>query len=287
MDPRCVDYCLTETERLAFERDGFFVIEDVLPDDLVDGLIPAVDRVDADYRKREGIGPLERSNMLDFIGKDDLFLELLDWYKTFPKVWGLMNWNISLYHSHMIVTPPAGVGKSLEKDGLGLGFHQDSGRLNTDLETNPRPMMSLKVAFFLTDASQPGRGNFTAVPGSQLKNTYPGQSTKELPEGGVQVCVPKGGAVVFDRRVWHSSSANYWHEPRCTLFYGYSYRWLKPRDNMTVAHYLDRCDPIRRQLLGASPSGWHGFTSPKPEDVPLKAWIEEHVGENKVASNAS
>ncbi len=28
-------------------------------------------------------------NLLDFVGKDELFLELLDWPKTFPKVWGL------------------------------------------------------------------------------------------------------------------------------------------------------------------------------------------------------
>ena len=34
---------------------------------------------------------------------------------------------------------------------------------------------------------------------------------------------------------------------------GYSYRWLRPRDDMTVAHYLDDADPIRRQLLGISP----------------------------------
>ena len=148
MDARCLDYCVTEEERLKFERDGFFVLENVLPEDLVDELVPVVDRVDGAYREREGMGPDKRSNMLDFIGQDDLFLELLDWYKTFPKVWGLLNWNIQLYHSHMIVTPPVGPGKSLEKDGPGLGFHQDSGRLNLDIETSPRPRISLKVAFF-------------------------------------------------------------------------------------------------------------------------------------------
>ena len=284
MDPRAVDYCLTEEERLCFERDGYFIIDDALPEDLVDELIPIVDRVDGEYREEEGIGPDKRSNKLDFMGKDEMFLELADWYKTFPKVWGLMNWNISLYHSHMIVTPPAGSGKSLEKDGPGLGFHQDSGRINTDIETNPRPMISLKVAFFLTDASEPGRGNFTAVPGSQLSNAFPGDSRKEMPEGGIQVCVPKGSAVVFDRRIWHSSSDNYWNEPRRTLFYGYSYRWLRPRDDMTVEHFMEKSDPIRRQLLGASPSGKHGFTSPQPEDVPLKAWIEEHLGEEAVVA---
>ena len=67
------------------------------------------------------------------------------------------------------------------------------------------------------------------------------------------------------------------------LFYGYSYRWLKPRDDMTVAHYMERSDPVRRQLLGAGPTGGMGFTSPKEEDVPLREWIREHLGEEAVA----
>ncbi len=91
--------------------------------------------------------------------------------------------------------------------------------------------------------------------------------------------VAPGSAVFFDRRVWHSPSANYWHEPRRVLFYGYSYRWLRPRDDMNVGHCLDGCDPIRRQLLGVSPSGGHGYSSPKDEDVPLKAWMASHASE--------
>ena len=52
---------------------------------------------------------------------------------------------------------------------------------------------------------------------------------------------------------------------------------------MTGARWIDRCDPIRAQLLGASPSGGHGYTSPTEEDVPLKGWIREHLGPEAVA----
>ncbi len=282
MDIRSLDHRLTAEESLKFERDGFFTIENAIPDEMVQALISAVDRTDAAFRKREGIESNRRSNMLDFIGKDDLFLELLDWYQTFPKVWELLGWNIQLYHTHVAVTPNIGEGKSLEVDGPGVGFHQDSGRLNTDMETSPRPRISLKVAFFLTDTTEPGRGNFYVIPGSHNLDDFPGEGRKEAPPEAVPVLLPAGSAAVFDRRIWHSASANYWHEPRRVLFYGYSYRWLRPRDDMEVDHYMGRCDPIQRQLLGASPSGGHGYTSPKPEDVPLKAWIEEHVGEEAV-----
>ena len=54
------------------------------------------------------------------------------------------------------------------------------------------------------------------------------------------------------------------------------YRWLRPRDGMRVEHYLNHCTPIQKQLLGVSYSGGRGYTSPTPEDAPLKAWHEEH-----------
>ena len=45
-------------------------------------------------------------NLFDFIGKDELFLELLDWPKTFAKVFGSWAGTFSFNHSHLIVTPP-------------------------------------------------------------------------------------------------------------------------------------------------------------------------------------
>lgn len=65
---------------------------------------------------------------------------------------------------------------------------------------------------------------------------------------------------------------------------GYSYRWLRLRDDMSVEHYMDRCDPIQRQLLRASPTGGHGYSSPKDIDVPLRAWMHQQVGEQALAA---
>ena len=138
------------------------------------------------------------------------------------------------------------------------------------------------MAFFLTDTSELGRANLYVIPGSHLLNKLPVDEAKK-PKGGLAVQAKPGDAVFFDRRIWHSSSPNTSEVPRKVLFYGYSYRWLRPRDNMTVDHLMGRIGPIRRQLLGAAPSGWHGYSSPKPEDVPLRAWLQENVGEQVAA----
>lgn len=279
VESRWLDYCLTAREHSQFEREGYFIIPGALPASLVRDLADVVDRLDRQHRQANGIDDRETIHILDFIGRDDLFLRLLDWPPTFPKVWGILGWNIQLYHTDMIITPPRRVQTPRANR---LEWHQDSGRLNLELEGDPRPRVSLKIGFFLTDTTEPGCGNFTIVPGSHRRNRL------NLPDDGVSdpldaltVCVPPGTAVFFDRRLWHSGSPNDSDRTRKVLFYGYSYRWLRPRDDMTVDHLMERCDPIRRQLLGASTGGM-GYTSPGPEDVPLKAWMEEHLPPEEV-----
>lgn len=281
MDTSCLDYMLGEAEREAFERDGYFIVENALTPEQRERAEAAFDRLVDARREEQQLGPGERVAVFDFAGRDEALLELIDLPKTFARVFGLLGWNIQLYHSHLNLSPPEDPGA-----GHGLAWHQDSGRLNQELETDPQPRISLKVGFFLTDCSQPGRGNFYVVPGSQLQKTmvFPdGNRRCELP-GGVPVQVPAGSAVFFDRRLWHSTSANHWHSSRKVLFYGYSYRWLRPRDQVTVDERLNaRLDPIRQQLFGASPTGNYGYTSPQDVDVPLKGWIETHVGAEAVA----
>ena len=99
----------------------------------------------------------------------------------------------------------------------------------------------------------------------------------------VLILVPAGGAAVFDRRIWHASSANISDITRKALFYGYSYRWVRPRDDQSVDGLIEKSEPIRKQLLGYSPNGGYGYTSPQEEDVPLRGWLREHVGEEAAA----
>jgi len=249
-----------------------------LPEAMIKSLTAATDRLDAAERALKGRDAYVSQNIFDFVGKDDAFVELLDWPKTLPKVWGILGWNIQLYHSHLIVTPPLPTGQTPPKKRL--GWHEDSDRLNKELGTTPQPRVSLKVAFFLTDTTEVGAANMYVIPGSQVKNQidFPTDPLAE-PADGIAVRAPRGSAVLFDRRIWHASSANYLSFPRKVLFYGYSYRWLRPRDNMTVAHYAYRSSPIRQQLMGVSHSGNHGYTSPQEMDVPLRSWLREHVGE--------
>ena len=105
----CLDYCLTKEEGDKFERDGFLVVKNVLPIPIIENLIEAVDivteKVDAVGGRHKQVIDVVKA-YVDFVGKDDIFLDLVDWYKVFPKVWGILGWNIHLYVTHITLTPP-------------------------------------------------------------------------------------------------------------------------------------------------------------------------------------
>src|SRR5262245_44587220 len=103
------------------------------------------------------------------------------------------------------------------------------------MESHPRPRLSLKLRRSLTDLTGPGRGNFWVIPGSHLRDTLerPANGIDDA-EGAMPVCITAGTAVFFDRRLWHAASPNHSDRTRKVLFYGYGYRWIRTKDDMTI-----------------------------------------------------
>src|SRR5437762_13730838 len=163
MTPDCLNYSLTEDERRTFNETGILMLEETASPEQVAALTAATDRIYA-RKLAEGQDPRKSLFFPNFIPEDDLFLDLVDYERVLPKVWGILGWNIYLYHCHLIVTPPS--GESQPEQLKTFGWHQDSGRVNVEIECHPRPRLSLKVAYFLSDTSEPGRGNFWVIPGS-------------------------------------------------------------------------------------------------------------------------
>jgi ectoine hydroxylase-related dioxygenase (phytanoyl-CoA dioxygenase family) len=137
--------------------------------------------------------------------------------------------------------------------------------------------MSVKLAYWLSDVSETGRGNFTVLPGSHHTNWLPGPPSRGVPwpapEGALQITANPGDVVVFDRRLWHARSDNYSPITRVGAFFGYTYRWVAGRDDVADlprrpewAGFTD----VQRQLLGAAGdgSGDHAWGH-HPETTPL------------------
>ena len=259
---------LTDVQRRRFEHDGYLVVNDALDAPHISRLIDAVDGVWAAHRDTPPIAGADPLHMLAFVGRDPTFLELMDHEPILRLVVDLLGWNVFMHHCHLDVHPPmAGPSPRLWM------WHQDGGVQNHDLETHPRPRMSVKVAYFLSDVGEPGRGNFSVLPGSHLLDTIerPPDDSNDLP-GAVPILARPGSAVLFDRRLWHMRGENRSSLTRKALFYAYTYRWVRARDDILIPPELfGTITPIRAQLLGAGSSAV-GHWMPSGDDAPLRAW---------------
>lgn len=292
MDRAYRNNVITEQEREEFEANGFLIIENALSPALVKRLTNVANELSTEYKEWTSNGgktsavdlngmshERERTirehdsySIRGCIAKRRALLDLVDWPAILPKVWGILGWNIQLYSSRIIITPSLPASTPVPPM---LAWHQDSGRLNVELETAPRPRISVKVAYYLTDATQPGRGNMFVVPGSHINNEMPDcviGDSEIMPRGAIPLLIPAGSAVIFDRRIWHAPSPNHSNVTRKVIICGYSYRWLRPRDRMDVGDVLADSNPIRRQLLGACETEL-GYSSPSKADVPLREWV--------------
>ena len=184
MNPDCLQHLLTDDERAQFNAQGFLVVENALDAAASERVIEVMDRVDARERTEALAGKL--LSVTDVLGEDGALLDLVDCPTTFPKVWGILGWNIYSYHSHLDVTP----NESARRQDWHVAWHQDSMRVNDEIESDPRPRLSLKIGFYLTDVSEPGRGNTLIVPGSHLQNAIDcPQDGQSNPPGAEPLCV--------------------------------------------------------------------------------------------------
>lgn len=276
---------IDDSDRAAFLQQGFLLLPGVLSEERRAALEASVDRVYAEQRALGNVGPTGALHQLGFLTGDDLFGDLLTHPATFPYIWGLAGWNIYSHHNHLDVTPPVP-----DEAPPAWGWHQDGYRQNSDPETlggdAARPMLSLKVGYVLSDLSEPGRGATKVIPGSHLRNTLPRPADPTAdqpdPEGTVEIRANPGDCFIFDRRLWHSRSVNRSEHTRKMLFIGYTYRWIRPLDDMPIdktgAWWANRT-PVQRQLCGEAPHtanywgvNWNGYVD---EDIPLRRELRE------------
>lgn len=269
---------MTAADRAKFERDGYMIIRGVLGPDEVTHYAAALDQVYLSETRAGRLAPGGPMHLLSAVANCPEMVDLIDHPGTFPLVWSILGWNIHIYHSHLDVHPPLRAVRPFRYE-----WHQDGGRQNREIETTPRPRLSVKLGYWLSDVSEPGRGNLKLVPGSHLTNWIDGPPRRDIewpdPDGAIEVTAEPGDVVFFDRRIWHARSDNYSQHTRKVVFFGYTYRWTAIRDDLTSLHVselLDRLHPVQRQLLGGAGDGtgdhaWGHY----PDTTPLYGWLAE------------
>jgi ectoine hydroxylase len=269
---------MTAAELARFERDGYLVIRGALRPDEVAAASDALDRVYATAATTGSLGSDGSMHLLSAVANCPEVVGLIDHPATFRYVWSVLGWNIHIYHSHLDVHPPIG-----DRQPFRFEWHQDGGRQNREIETTPRPRLSVKLGYWLSDVSVPGRGNLKVVPGSHVTNWIDGPPRRDIqwpdPDGAVEVTAEPGDVIFFDRRIWHARSSNHSAHIRKAVFFGYTYRWSAIRDISAAAPARDwfgQLTPVQQQLLGGigGGDGDHAWGH-DPSTTPLYGWLQE------------
>jgi ectoine hydroxylase len=262
-------------QKTQFDRDGFILLRDVLEPDLVTRLVGAAERLSTAGIASDGLSGRRHWQKRGCLPDDPAFLDLLDHPNVLPLVCAILGWDIHLMTSHLIVRPPT---PDADAHFKGEGWHRDGGQSSWEM-TEPHPRILLKVAYFLSDQSAPGRGNTQIVPGSN-RLTGPLAQAKDAPHpyGAIEVLGKPGDAFLFEQRTYHAVGPNLSDLVRTTLFMGYGFRWVYPMDFHPRLDYTDlyeAASPIQRQLMGDVKT-ITGVYLPTDSDVPLRAWHQDN-----------
>ena len=260
---------LSSDQKQFVDNNGYLLIKNALSTDVVAEIDTAVDEV---YAKEEKAGNLEANgklNLRNCITHHEAFLQLLDWHKSFPYACGVLNWNIQMITSHLIVLPSKEEPPDDVKTKIGL--HRDGGTSYREMQ-EPHPRILLKIAYAISDQTDPASGATVLVPGSNRLTGMPARDPETgLARGAISMNVNAGDAFLFEQRTYHGIGHNWSGLPRKTIFMGYAYRWVKPMDYIMMPNELvDRCNPIQKQLLGVVDDAL-SFYIPQDKDVPLKS----------------
>jgi ectoine hydroxylase len=262
---------MTAEQRRAFEDDGFVVVPGALDETEVERHGRTLDDL---FERTRQAGALAANGSLQRLGAVRTcpgLVDLIDHPAVFPLVWSVLGWNIHVCHSHVNVHPTLPEGTPPR-----WRWHQDGSRQCLDLETEQPPRMSVFVGYWLSDVSEPGRGNLTLVPGSHRQRWLPGPPHPTVPwpapEGAIEITARPGDAIMFDRRLWHTRSDNHSPVTRKVVFLGYSFRWVVCRDDIAGIGdepWYAELSPVRQQLLGADDGTGNHRWGMSPDTVPL------------------
>jgi ectoine hydroxylase-related dioxygenase (phytanoyl-CoA dioxygenase family) len=243
---------LSLEERAFFEQNGYLIVRNALPQEQVERLIDAGDRLIGSDSKR-GRQTLDG-------GRYDCFRNCIALDPAF----------LELHTSHLIYK---GADAAADTGRRSPGWHRDINTCPSDLGHHATPRLEVKICYQLSDASRPGCGQTLLAPGShRLRGELPRDDQGD-PAEIIEPLLAPGDALLFENRTWHAGGHNRSGYTRKSVMFGYSYRWMRPDDYiMQENELLARCTAIQRQLLGglgglfAEDGSFHAMGTDRPLD---------------------
>ncbi len=223
---------LTQAQKDNFKRDGYLVLEEVLPLSLIHAMHEEGERMAvADQPQTPRHVWHERA-----IFRRPIFRKLLDVTPLIEAERDLLGEDVQLLALDLLLVRPMSGS---------VGWHRDVTFLCNKT-------LSINTGIYLQDMT-PEMGLLHVWPGSHRRDDY--HVIDNTCPDGISVQAKAGTAVLFDAALWHSGDKN--SSPDCNrlaLFPYFGKYWIKRMDNYFTqplpAELAQTADPIKRQLLG-------------------------------------
>ena len=242
----------------AFNRDGFFVIEDALSETEVDSYVEAINSVahsDPKYTTGDTFG------MDNIVERHPLLTDLIDHPRHVGFAYDLYGELLKLHQSQVFLRPPG-----MKKFNI---WHPDGARALPYGVFSPQLPLQIKIGYWLTDLPHPKMGNLVVLPGSHRKQYLDEYDTHESVEGEHILQVKKGSMTVMHSSIWHRVEPNEFDVTRYNIFMAYCPAWLTAADRVqSDPEWLKTLSREQRIIMRSNSHSYHN-AKPPMEDFPV------------------
>ena len=264
---------VTEDQAQFFDRNGYILVRDVIPKNLLPALRAAADDVeeetradwlsrkdDPDRRKSYGYGP--SAHVIEpVIDRNDIFVDVLECPGTVEFAERFIGPDMMMIdNAYHVKIPGTEAHTRWHRDAKIWDFDvtnwskEDRSTWNK-MRMCKTPHYKIKVFVFVDDVDEE-TGPFSVVPGTHLEDAPPPQwdNLEAMPDQ-VKLTGPAGSAVIWNGRIWHTATHNTDTKARRMLLYNYTHFGEKqydeciPRGDFRERMIRER-SPTCLQLLG-------------------------------------
>lgn len=251
---------LTNAERDALnaqlERDGYVILPQKLPDDLMSALLEAIDRLSAQIRAAQpSTTSIKQQNCVDL---DPAFLRLVMYEPALQLTYDAFGPMFHLNQSNFVSRVKE--AEDLSNFVTSSPWHADGPRPNLFPAVNGgMGLHYLKFGYFLTDLTHGTGGSLQVVRGSHTHLELDGKGKhfkiEDYADDFVQIDCEAGTVVAFHQAQWHAAPPNLSDIERKNVYVSYCPTWMRP---------VDREFPSEEQLVGLTPEERWILGEPRP-----------------------
>jgi ectoine hydroxylase len=246
-------------------EDGYAVLPELLPNDLIRDCLAAIDRIArAERAANPGLTGVKCNNCVD----DAAFRHLMMYQPALEMAHDCFGPLFHLCQSNLISRPRDEARKVNFVDASPWHADGPRPRLFPRVPSTHGLAMGLhylKFGYFLTDLTHGNGGSLQVIRGSHRRDELDGKGAafriEDYADDLIQFDCPAGTVVAFHQAQWHAAPPNESDVERKNVYISYCPTWMRP---------IDRDFPTAEQLYGLSDEEKFLMGEPRP---PLRWWL--------------